>query len=366
MAKPVIVPRVNNNDDQVTLVRLAVKLGEKVSANAVVAEIETEKAAVDVVADCDGIVVEICAEIGGQVPVGSPLFWLGESIDDLPPARRNDEPSPKAEPTAKVRMLLRQHGLTADEIPFSGERLTEADLRAFLASRPVDRLVPIDDVKRKRSPQMVGGTRVDLTPHARAMMKSVAQQRIAVAPTYMEIVTSSAPWDEVADNYKKERGLLVEPRLALMAHRLVEAVSANPLSNGYAVDGDVYLHDCINLGFTVQVGVDLFLVVVRDAGALSRNQFVDKLSHLQRRAFARRLTAEESSGATVVFSSMARWNISCHIPVLAPNTGLAIGHAAPSSGPTQGNDVFGATYDHGLLTGFAVAEILQALSNPQT
>ena len=67
------------------------------------------------------------------------------------------------------------------------------------------------------------------------------------------------------------------------------------------------------------------------------------------------------SGATVSFSSMARWNVSRHIPVLPPQTSLIVAHAAPKG---SGRAVLGASYDHRLLTGFDVAQVLQALSQP--
>jgi len=58
---------------------------------------------------------------------------------------------------------------------------------------------------------------------------------------------------------------------------------------------------------------------------------------------------------------MARWNVSRHIPILPPQTSLIIAHAAPKNAV---NAVLGATYDHRVLTGFDVAQVLQALSRP--
>ena len=82
---------------------------------------------------------------------------------------------------------------------------------------------------------------------------------------------------------------------------------------------------------------------------------------VQRHAMAHKLPPSEASGATLSFSSMARWNVSRHIPILPPQTSLIVAHAAPKS---AGRAVLGATYDHRLLTGFDVAQVLQALSRP--
>ena len=92
-----------------------------------------------------------------------------------------------------------------------------------------------------------------------------------------------------------------------------------------------------------------------------RAQKIDSLGELQRRAIARRLRPEESGGATVAFSSMARWDVSRHIPILPPYTSLMVAHAAPRH---SGMAVLGATYDHRVLSGFDVARLLQKLSQP--
>jgi pyruvate/2-oxoglutarate dehydrogenase complex dihydrolipoamide acyltransferase (E2) component len=77
---------------------------------------------------------------------------------------------------------------------------------------------------------------------------------------------------------------------------------------------------------------------------------------------ANRLAPVEMRGATVGLTSMARWGVRRHIPVLAPQTALMVAHSAPA--PDGTSAVLGATYDHRLLTGFDVARLLQKLANP--
>ena len=113
------------------------------------------------------------------------------------------------------------------------------------------------------------------------------------------------------------------------------------------------------MGFTVQSDTTLYLAVVRDAGNMTCREFIDHLSQLQRSAMAHRLRAEETSGATVAFTSMARWNVTRHIPVLPPYTALTMAHAAPS---LDGRAILGATYDHRVLTGFDALSALAEIS----
>ena len=76
---------------------------------------------------------------------------------------------------------------------------------------------------------------------------------------------------------------------------------------------------------------------------------------------AHKLRPGESSGATLAFSSMARWNVSRHVPILPPYTSLIVSHAAPNA---SGHAVLGASYDHRLLSGFDAAQVLRALAQP--
>jgi pyruvate/2-oxoglutarate dehydrogenase complex dihydrolipoamide acyltransferase (E2) component len=146
-----------------------------------------------------------------------------------------------------------------------------------------------------------------------------------------------------------------------MAYRLVQLGRERPSINATVHDGQRYAYQSVNLGFTVQVGPTLYLTVVRGAQDMDARRFIDALGEVQRHALAHKLRPEESTGATLSFSSMSRWNVSRHIPILPPQTSLIVAHAAPKH---AGLAVLGATYDHRLLSGFDVAQVLQALSQP--
>src|ERR1700675_2710003 len=91
MASPLHIPRVNNNDDSVRIVDLGVKEGDFVKRGQIVGAVETDKAVLDVPADCDGYVLKILWQTGETANVGSVLLWLGElANEDVPeqtPAR---------------------------------------------------------------------------------------------------------------------------------------------------------------------------------------------------------------------------------------------------------------------------------------
>jgi pyruvate/2-oxoglutarate dehydrogenase complex dihydrolipoamide acyltransferase (E2) component len=193
------------------------------------------------------------------------------------------------------------------------------------------------------------------------MLRAVVWQRDEAVPGYVEIQYDPAPWDAWAAEWQKRQKLLLSPLLSLMAWRLVRLAAENRHWNATVVSGDKYVYDSVNLGFTVQSGSTLYLAVVEKADTMTLPAFLDRLGALQRAAVGNRLKLQEMSGATISFSSMARWQTSRHIPVLPMNTAVIVAHAATRDGVAT----LGATYDHRILTGFDAISVLRGLIAPE-
>lgn len=357
MPSPLHVPRINNNDDMVRIVHFLVRPGDCVRRGAIVAEIETDKSVAAVETDRDGFVLKILGVEGEQLPVGGVLMWIGEVADEVVPETPDvTEPVRRkaAEPTAKARVLLAKYGLRPEDVPTSGGRLSAQDVEAFVARRAVQA-----GTSGITLPETEGTLR-PLSAENRGMLHTVSWHRDQAAAAFLEIPYDPGPWERYAADYAVAHKLMMSPLLPLMAHRLARLAMETPRVNATIVDGQLYEYSRVNLGFTVQAGETLYLVVVQDAAASGLEEFLDRMGELQRRALGKKLRPEESRGATVAFSSMARWNVSRHVPILPPYTSLIVAHAA-RSGETA---VLGASYDHRVLSGADVARLLQKLSQP--
>jgi pyruvate dehydrogenase E2 component (dihydrolipoamide acetyltransferase) len=188
----------------------------------------------------------------------------------------------------------------------------------------------------------------------------VAWQRENATPGYVEIDYDPAAWQQYAADFQKARGLWFDPALSLMSWRLAQLAVEHPRINATVAGGAAHLYDDVNLGFTVQAKATLYLVAVKGAQRMAADEFVRELGALQLAAMRETLTGEQTSGATVSFSSMARWNVTRHLPVLPPYTSLIVAHTAAGNGGAH----LGATYDHRLLTGYDAVRVLQALAKP--
>ena len=367
MIFPIRAPRVNNNDDVVRVGKLLVAIGDKVRQGDPLIEIETDKALYTVEAEAEGYVLKSQHKAEDEVPIGTVLVWLGSTPDDQPPSDATDgagpEPTVPLEMTAKARLLMERHGLTGDMIPHSGARASAADVEAYLADRPAGPpQKPSLQTPGAPLPEqpLIAGTLEGLSPAERGMLRTVLWHREHAVPGYLEVQYDPAPWNSYALAFMEKHRMLMPPLLPLVAYRLVTLAQESPKLNATLWGSQRYMYAQVNLGFTVQAGTLLYMVVVPDAGMLSQKDFVNSLSELQRRAAAKSLSPAQTAGATIAFSSMARWNVSRHIPILPPHCSLIVAHASPKGGPA----VLGATYDHRVLSGYETLTVLEKLTAP--
>lgn len=362
-------PRINNNDDFVSVNHIVPARGDAVRKGQVIAEVETDKSVLELEAEADGYVLEILCEVGETVSVGAVMLWIGSTPDEAVPETRTGQEEGQestrrsAEPTAKARAMLAELGLDGDRVPAAGERLTVADIEAWVAqSRAAEPARAAGGAADGSGfPPPAAGSTVRWTAAEHGMAHTVRWHRDEAVPAYLEIEYDATPWNDHAAEYMRDRKLMMSPALGLLAHRLVALVAERPRLNATVVDGAKYVYDHVNLGFTVQAGDVLNLVVIQSADELDDWDFIQALGAIQRRAISHRLRPEDVAGATIAFSSMARWSVRRHTPVLPPWTALIVAHTAPS---TSGKSVLGATYDHRVLGGADVAEALESLSQP--
>jgi pyruvate/2-oxoglutarate dehydrogenase complex dihydrolipoamide acyltransferase (E2) component len=338
-----------------------------------IAEVETDKAVIPVEAEQDGYVLKVLCDVEERVKVGAVMMWIGDSPDEPVPESVSKKPSEEPagttslQPTAKARTLLDKHNLNAGQVPHQGERLTARDIEAFIAGQGgtaggvTAAQADSPQTFEEQLPGTTGSLR-SLTAEEQGMVSTVTWHRDHAVTAYLEMVYDQQAWNDYAAVFAERHKFMLSPLLPLMAYRLVKLARDMPKINTTLVNGQKYLYDQVNLGFTVQVGETLYLTVVQQAGAMDDRQFIDALGEVQRHAMAKKLRPDESKDATLGFSSMARWNVSRHVPVLAPYTALMVAHSAPPRGGQPA--VLGASYDHRILSGHDVASVLQELTQP--
>src|SRR5690348_1806854 len=121
-------PRLNANDDSVTLTRWLVPDRTAVAASQAVAEIETEKATAELTAELAGLLLH-AVPAGAKVPVGAPLAYLGSDLATLEAVRAAHAapqpltPSDAPAATVKARALAAARGIDLGEVTARGDTI---------------------------------------------------------------------------------------------------------------------------------------------------------------------------------------------------------------------------------------------------
>jgi acetyltransferase-like isoleucine patch superfamily enzyme len=140
MATPIVVPKLNENDDEVIVVELA---DGYVQPGQALFSVETSKSVQEVEAEAAGFVLWN-AQVGDRVGVLAELGWLfatEEERDAWSPARPSTPPAEaapgKRAATEPARKLAAELGVSIDDVPAAGI-VRESDVRAFAGPAPAE------------------------------------------------------------------------------------------------------------------------------------------------------------------------------------------------------------------------------------
>jgi pyruvate dehydrogenase E2 component (dihydrolipoamide acetyltransferase) len=97
MAKPIKMPKLSDQMTEGKIAEWLKKEGDEVKAGDVVAQVETEKATLDVEAFESGVLIGVAVKAGESAPVGQPIAWLGARGEKVPAAAAGGGPDAAAE-----------------------------------------------------------------------------------------------------------------------------------------------------------------------------------------------------------------------------------------------------------------------------
>ena len=167
-----------------------------------------------------------------------------------------------------------------------------------------------------------------VSPEDRGMLRTVLWHRDEAVAGHVEIHYDPSPGPITRLRFKSPRTCCSVRCWRWWPGGLYRLRRKIPGLNSTIAGDRRYVYDQVNLGFTVQNRTTLYLAVVEGAEKLSAREFIDRLSELQRKAMKDSLKPQESSGSTIAFTSMARWKVSRHAPILPPHNSLIVAHTA--------------------------------------
>ncbi len=181
MAEPIIMPKLGFDMAEGTLINWTVQIGQAIKKGDVIAEIETDKATIEIETTVEGTVLQLLAEPGDVVAVGSPIGYVGAEGEAPPEGAAPAKAAPVAEEPAPVAPAP-----VAQAAPAPAAGVAEAGGDGFLKISPIARRLADE---RGIDPRRVKGT----GPGGRITKKDIESFPIGEAPAAPLAAAAPAP-----------------------------------------------------------------------------------------------------------------------------------------------------------------------------
>lgn len=368
----IVIPKLNANDDVCILTAWSAANGERVSAGAPLAVVETSKTTLELVAEADGLLLRDF-EAGDEARVGQTIGYLFPDevtrAAFLDSRARAATETPNLHITHKARDLMDRHRLIESDLAALGKSvIRESDVRALLEARAgePDRGLPPMPARTGRPVEAI-----ELTRHQRAVARTVTASRREIPDAFLLIKIDC---DRALDS------LVATSATAGMQIGLLEALvwltgrlrSSYPHFFGQVIDDESFLPaKTAHIGVTLDQGRGLFVPVVRDADQLTLEQVAETLDEYRYHAF--RGEFEESSLGEGTFSValIAEPDVVFSVPVILPGQVCMLSLCAVmeelvfDDGEVRARRVthLGLAYDHRFINGREAGAFCRDLKN---
>ncbi len=421
MATPVEMPKLGNTVEDCLLVRWCKRSGEMVAEGEIIAEIETDKATFELTAPVTGTMLGTFFDDGELVPVYANVCVLGnpgESIENFRPQKtaavpeanfKNGLISPvTTEATAsmlaagqtsgasiqvglspRARRFAEEHHFLPAGITGTGPggRILEEDLRRLYHRLP--RISPLAQKMIETGYELrAGGSGAkgtvlseDLTTPPEKM--SSIRERIAQRMHYSLINTAQYTMNISADatgllslrsriKAREKQGEFPSIGInEMVVFCAVKALMAVPEINVELVDGKLYRHSGIHIGFACDTPRGLLVPVIRDSQTLTLPQLAQRIRDLTSQALDGVISPDDLKGGTFTISNLGTYGVESFSPILNPPQVAILGVNAIVLKPVRRDDKvefiehigLSLTCDHQVIDGAPGAKFLQTVKD---
>jgi len=351
------------------------KEGESVEQDEVIAEIETDKVVLEVVAPVSGTITKIVKQ-EGEIVNSSELiaeFNEGDSEHAKPEiSEGSSEPEIQEPETNKLgpaaKRIIAEENIDPSEIKSTGKdgRVTKADLVNHLNNESKDK--KISEVERRaqqdnilftdsRDEKRVPMSRLRATIANRLL---TVKQETAMLTTFNEV--DMLPIKELRSKYGAEFEKQHGVKLGFMGFFVIAAIQALkkfPLVNASIDNSDIVYHGYQDIGVAVSTDRGLVVPVIRDADMMSLPDIEKSIMDFSVKARDGKLSIEEMQGGTFTISNGGVFGSLLSTPILnAPQTAILGMHSIQNRPVAIDNEVvirpmmyLAMSYDHRLLDG---------------
>lgn len=383
----VTVPSMGESVAEGTIASFTKQVGDAVSKDETIAEIETDKVALEVPASADGVIAEWLVAEGDGVTPGTVIARISAGASSAPAAQPAAAAPQASAPTAtgerpvapSVRRISAESGVDPANIPGSGRdgRATKADALAYVntpksAAAPAESKAPRDLGPREERVRM---TRLRQTI-ARRLKE--AQDSAAMLTTFNDVDMSAVM--ELRKTYKDaflEKHGVKLGFMGFFTKAVVSALQEIPAVNAEIDGTDIIYKNHYDIGMAVGTERGLVVPVLRDCDQLSLAGIEAELGNVARKARDGTLTIGDMQGGTFTITNGGVYGSLMSTPILNPPQSGVLGMHRIEQRPVVVDSQVVArpmmylalSYDHRIVDGKEAVTFLvrvkQALEDPE-
>ena len=394
MAIKIQMPKLSDTMDTGRIIKWLKKEGEKVSPGDVLAEVETDKANMDMEAYDEGTLLKIVAKEGERVPIGGLIGVLGSTGEDVssvlgsaaeetsapvasipkdtatataaktsepaqPPASK-DNGRLKASPLAK--RLARDRGINLETVKGSGTsgRIVKRDVESFAPSSPRRPSNAVSTGEYKDEP---------LTMMREAIAKRLSQSSVEAPHFFLTVevnMENAIAFRESLNTFDEENKISFND---IIVKACSVALQEHPEVNATFMKDKIRMFGDVHIGVAVAIEEGLITPVVKDVDKKGLRDISLESKDLAARARARKLRPEEYSGSTFTVSNLGMFGVDEFTAIINPPEAaiLAVGSIVEKPVVEDAQVKIGKrmrmtlSSDHRVVDGALAAQFMQTL-----
>ena len=388
----ITMPKLSDTMLEGTLIKWHKKVGDKVTVGDVIADVETDKATMEMEAFDDGTIIEIIVPEGGVVKVGQPLANLEggkksvvkssapaalasmASTATLPASTKPQTATLpngshiKASPLAKKIALERGVSLLGVQGTGPGGRVVAADVPTAATTHTAAPAAPRIEV-----PFSDADTKTPLSGMRRTIAERLLASKTQIPHFYLTIEIDAAPLAKLRKELNAAAETAGTAKVTVNDFILLAAARAakqHPRVNSAFAGDSIVEYGSVNLSVAIAVEDGLITPVIRDAQSLSLRAISAAVKDLAVRARSKKIKPEEYQGGTLTISNLGAYGIDSFYAIINPPQAAILAVGAIVKKPVvnaQDQIVAGQRMtislsgDHRVVDGAAGAEFLATM-----
>ena len=395
----IVVPTLGESVTEATVATWFKKVGDQVSIDEMLCELETDKVAIEVPSAFSGTLVEIIASEGSIVGLNAVLGKISNQVSDSSKnnqissnqneVTKNQEKKLDVENAPAAKKIMAEHNINERDVTGSGKegRILKEDVKKFIEDNKFPKNKEPEKPNasefkgqefRDSQGQLEEVKRMSRLRQTIAERLKSAQNTAAILTTYNEIDMTEVI--AIRQTFKDEFELKHSVKLGFMSFFIkacCHALKEIPEVNAEIRKTDIVYKNFVNMGVAVGTENGLVVPVIRNADELSFASLEIKLNELGNKARNGELTMSEMAGGTFTISNGGVYGSLMSSPILnPPQSGILGMHKIQERPIALSGEIvirpmmyLALSYDHRIVDGKGAVTFLvrvkEALEDPR-